>query len=107
MMGLVAVVCVVGIPAVGLMLVVAFLIVPCAAARLWSTRLIDVLVISGLIGGISGWFGGAFFQLAQFADRTRHCFGGRGHFCFQPLLCSSAWSRFKSVEYVLPEPTYR
>ena len=33
MMGLVAVVCVVGIPAVGLMLVVAFLIVPCAAAR--------------------------------------------------------------------------
>ena len=59
MMGLVAVVCVVGIPAVGLMLVVAFLIVPCAAARLWSTRLFDVLVISGLIGGISGWFGAA------------------------------------------------
>ena len=40
MMGLVAVVCVVGIPAVGLMLVVAFLIVPCAAARLWSTALL-------------------------------------------------------------------
>ena len=59
MMGLVAVVCVVGIPAVGLMLVVAFLIVPCAAARLWSIRLFDVLVISGLIGGISGWFGSA------------------------------------------------
>ncbi len=59
MMGLVAVVCVVGIPAVGLMLVVAFLIVPCAAGRLWSTRLFDVLMISGLIGGISGWFGAA------------------------------------------------
>ena len=59
MMGLVAVVCVVGIPAVGLMLVVAFLIVPCAAARLWSVRLFDVLLISGLIGGISGWFGAA------------------------------------------------
>ena len=59
MMGLVAVVCVVGIPAVGLMLVVAYLIVPCAAARLWSTRLFDVLVISGMIGGISGWFGAA------------------------------------------------
>ena len=59
MMGLVAVVCVVGIPAVGLMLVVAFLIVPCAAARLWSIRLCDVLVIPGLIGGISGWFGSA------------------------------------------------
>ncbi len=59
MMGLVAVVCVVGIPAVGLMLVVAFLIVPSAAARMWSTRLSDVLWISGFIGGISGWSGAA------------------------------------------------
>ena len=63
MMGLVAGVCVIGIPAVGLMLVVALLIVPCAAARLWSTRLIDVLMISGLFGGIAGWLGrGSFFQ---------------------------------------------
>ena len=59
MMGLVAGVCVIGIPAVGLMLVVALLIVPCAAARLWSTRLIDVLMISGLFGGIAGWLGAA------------------------------------------------
>ncbi len=59
MMGLVAVVCVVGIPAVGLMLVVAFLIVPPAAARLWSTRLSHVLCISAAIGAVSGWAGAA------------------------------------------------
>lgn len=59
MMGLVATVCVIGIPAVGLMLVVALLIVPCAAARLWSTRLFNVLIIAGSIGAASGWFGAA------------------------------------------------
>ena len=42
----------------------------------------------------------AFFQFAQFADRTRHCFGGRGHFCVQPVLrprrglVSSQWNAY-------------
>lgn len=57
MMTLVTVMCVAGIPAAGLMLVVAFLIIPPAAARLWSVHLHQVLFVSAVIGGVSGWVG--------------------------------------------------
>jgi manganese/zinc/iron transport system permease protein len=48
---------VVGIQAVGMLLIVALLIIPPAAARFWSERLSVVTILSALIGGISGYLG--------------------------------------------------
>jgi len=56
-MALVVVVTVIGLKTVGLILIVALVIVPPAAARFWTERLGRMLVISALIGGASGWIG--------------------------------------------------
>ncbi|QOJ01861.1 MAG: metal ABC transporter permease [Phycisphaeraceae bacterium] len=58
-MTLVTVVTVVGLQAVGLILVVALLIIPPAAARFWTDRLGVMLVVAGVIGGASGAGGAA------------------------------------------------
>jgi manganese/zinc/iron transport system permease protein len=57
MMALVVLVTVIGLQAVGLILVVALLIIPAAAARFWTFRLRSMLWLSGLFGGLSGFFG--------------------------------------------------
>lgn len=57
MMSLVVLVTVVGLQAVGLILVVAMLIIPAASARFWTDRLSRMIVISGLIGGASAYVG--------------------------------------------------
>ena len=57
LMALVTSVTVVGLQAVGLILVIAFLITPPTAARFWTNRLGWMLVISATIGAISGWLG--------------------------------------------------
>jgi len=57
LLALVTAVTVVGLQAVGLILVIAFLIIPAAAARFWTERLPVMLILSGVIGGISGWLG--------------------------------------------------
>jgi len=57
MMTLVVLVTVIGLQAVGLILVVALLIIPPAAARFWTYRLSRMLFLSGLFGAISGLFG--------------------------------------------------
>lgn len=57
MLALVAAVTVVGLQAVGLILILAFLITPPAAARFWTENLKTMLVISGLIGAASGAIG--------------------------------------------------
>lgn len=59
MMTLVVVVTVIGLQAVGLILVVALVIIPPAAARFWSERLWVVTAISAVIGGLSGYMGAA------------------------------------------------
>lgn len=59
MMTLVVAVTVVGLQAVGLILIVALLIIPAASARFWSESLNRVVVISTVLGGISGYFGAA------------------------------------------------
>ena len=59
MMTLVVIVTVVGLQAVGLVLVIALLIIPPAAARFWSDRLGAVLLLATLIGAASGYFGAA------------------------------------------------
>jgi len=59
MMSLVVVVTVVGLQAVGLILVVAMLIIPAVAARFWSDRLWVVVVMAGVFGAVSGYTGAA------------------------------------------------
>jgi manganese/zinc/iron transport system permease protein len=57
LMGLVVAVTVIGLQAVGLLLVVALLILPPAAARFWSHRLGVTLAVSTLLGAASGFAG--------------------------------------------------
>ncbi|GBC61238.1 iron ABC transporter [Desulfonema ishimotonii] len=59
MMFLVVVVTVIGLQAVGLILVVALLIIPPAAARFWTHRLRTMVILSGLFGALSGMTGAA------------------------------------------------
>jgi manganese/zinc/iron transport system permease protein len=63
MLTLVAAVTVVGLQAVGLILIIAFLITPAAAARFWTERLPWMLVLAGGIGGLSGWVGASISAL--------------------------------------------
>jgi len=57
MMALVVLVTVAGLQAVGLILVVAMLIIPPVAARFWTDRLGVLVVVAGVIGAASGYFG--------------------------------------------------
>jgi len=57
MMGLVVAVTVIGLQAVGLILIIAMLIIPPAAARFWTDHLPWMIVISAVIGAASGLFG--------------------------------------------------
>lgn len=57
MLALVAAVTVVGLQAVGLILIIAFLITPAAAARFWSENLKIMIILAAAIGAISGWWG--------------------------------------------------
>ncbi len=59
MMGLVVLITVAGLQAVGLILVVAMLIIPPVAARFWTERLWLLIVIAGIIGASSGYLGSA------------------------------------------------
>lgn len=59
MMGLALAITVVGLKIVGLILIVALLIIPAVAARFWSNRVGTVVVLAGLIGGVSGYVGAA------------------------------------------------
>lgn len=57
-MGLVVVVTAVGLQAVGLLLVVAMLIIPPVSARFWTDRMVLMVVLAGVLGGL-GAYGGA------------------------------------------------
>lgn len=57
MMGLVVMTTVVGLQAVGLILIVALLIIPAAAARFWTDDLLVMVALSGLFGGMSSLIG--------------------------------------------------
>jgi manganese/zinc/iron transport system permease protein len=59
LLGLVVTVCVAGLQAVGLVLVVALLVLPPAAARLWAGRLPGMLALSALFGAGCGVAGAA------------------------------------------------
>jgi manganese/zinc/iron transport system permease protein len=63
MMVLIVVVTVIGLQAVGLILVVALLIIPAAAARFWTYSLRNMLWLSGLFGALSAMLGSGFSAL--------------------------------------------
>jgi manganese/zinc/iron transport system permease protein len=56
-MGMLAVVTVVGLPIVGVILMAAMIIVPAATARFWTHRLPVLLVVSAALGAIAGVVG--------------------------------------------------
>ncbi|MFK7878562.1 metal ABC transporter permease [Roseobacter sp.] len=57
MMGIVLAVTVVGLKIVGLILIVALLIIPPVTARFWTERTDHVVLISGILGGVSAYVG--------------------------------------------------
>ncbi|MGJ5618105.1 metal ABC transporter permease [Sulfitobacter sp. MF3-043] len=59
MMGLVLAVTVVGLKIVGLILIVALLIIPPVTARFWTERTDHVVLIAGVLGGMSAYIGAA------------------------------------------------
>jgi manganese/zinc/iron transport system permease protein len=50
---------------VGLVLIIAFLIIPATAARFWTQRLGWMLTLSAIIGGVSGWLGSSLSALVR------------------------------------------
>lgn len=56
-LALIVLVTVSGLQAVGLILIVAMLIIPPAAARFWTNRVRTLILLSALIGALSGFFG--------------------------------------------------
>lgn len=57
LMSLVVLITIVGLQAVGLILVIALLVIPAAAARFWTESLQLMFLISGILGGLSGFAG--------------------------------------------------
>lgn len=57
LLALACAVTVTGLQAVGLILIIAFLVIPAASARMWTSQLNRMLGLSALIGGASGWIG--------------------------------------------------
>ncbi|MBL4699968.1 MAG: metal ABC transporter permease [Phycisphaeraceae bacterium] len=63
LMSLVTLVTVVGLQAVGLILVIAMLIIPPAAARFWTHHLRWMMFVGVLVGALSGWLGASLSAL--------------------------------------------
>lgn len=59
MLGLLLAIVAIGLKTVGLVLIIALVIIPPAAARFWTERLSRMVALSGLFGGLAGWIGGA------------------------------------------------
>ncbi|GMU81995.1 MAG: hypothetical protein AMXMBFR47_18660 [Planctomycetota bacterium] len=63
LMAVVVAVTVIGLQAVGLILMIALLVIPAAAARFWTHHLPTMLVTAAAIGGLSGYLGAAISAL--------------------------------------------
>lgn len=59
LMAMICICTIAGLPAVGIVLMVAMLVIPAVTARFWTDRLAPMLVIAGVIGGVSGMLGTA------------------------------------------------
>ena len=58
MMALLLAIVTIGLKTAGLILVIALVIIPPAAAWFWTMRYNRMIVLAGTIGGLSGWIGG-------------------------------------------------
>lgn len=65
LMALIVAVTVIGLQAVGLVLMVAMLIIPAAAARLWSDRLVLVVWLGAGLGALSGYVGSSLSAMLE------------------------------------------
>ncbi|TWU66807.1 Manganese transport system membrane protein MntB [Crateriforma conspicua] len=63
LMSLVVAVSIVGLQAVGLVLMIALLVIPAAAARFWTQRMAPMTLIAATLGAISGIIGAAMSAL--------------------------------------------
>ena len=63
MIGLLLAIVAIGLKTVGLVLIIALVIIPPAAARFWTERLGRLVVLSGAFGGLAGWIGGSLSAL--------------------------------------------
>lgn len=63
LLGLVTAVTVIGLQSVGLILIIAFLITPPAAARFWTHRLSTMVWLAAVFGAVSGWLGASLSAL--------------------------------------------
>ncbi|MEM9016033.1 MAG: iron chelate uptake ABC transporter family permease subunit [Verrucomicrobiota bacterium] len=63
LLGLVTAVTVIGLQSVGLILIIAFLITPPAAARFWTQRLSTMVFLAAIFGAASGWLGASISAL--------------------------------------------
>lgn len=63
MLALLLAIVAIGLKTVGLVLIIALVIIPPAAARFWTDRLGRMVLLSGLFGGLAGWTGGAISAL--------------------------------------------
>lgn len=59
MMALLVAVTVIGLPIVGLVLVIALIIIPPVTARFWTDRLLPMIGIAALVGAVGGYLGAA------------------------------------------------
>lgn len=64
MLALLLAIVAIGLKTVGLILIIAIVIIPPAAARFWTERLGRMTALSGLFGGLAGWIGAAASALA-------------------------------------------
>ena len=60
LMGMVVAIVIIGLQAVGLILVIAILVIPSAAARFWTDSTARMIIIAAFIGSGCAWFGAAF-----------------------------------------------
>ena len=63
LMGLVVIVTIIGLQAVGLVLMIAMLVIPAAAARFWTERMTRMTWIAAVVGAVSGMIGSAMSAL--------------------------------------------
>ncbi len=63
MIGLLLAIVAIGLKTVGLVLIIALVIIPPAAARFWTERLGRLVALSGAFGGLAGWVGGSLSAL--------------------------------------------
>ncbi|MDF1743967.1 MAG: metal ABC transporter permease [Gimesia sp.] len=59
LMGLVVVVTIIGLQAVGLILMISLLVIPPAAARFWTEKIVNMTMVAIILGALSGMIGSA------------------------------------------------